>query len=208
MASKNKAKDGKSLPDRFSIDQQFLIVQWLAEGLTTKEMNQRAAVVKPPFTISAQEAYYYRVTREIDVEEARKARSSEALNSGFAVKENRIAAMNELATKIFEELLGEGGKLWLQNVKGIGSGPDYERVEYEEFNRSGVEALRGLMDDIATEVNQRIRRTDVTTKDKPIQGSGLDPKLWKDLSDDDLEVLEQAAEILERSASKSSSSTR
>lgn len=191
----------------FTPDQQMKIILWLAEGLTTKEISVKAAMEKPSFYVNAQDVYYYRVTRQIDVDQAKRARESEALSSGFALKENRVTALNELAAKIFGELMSDkDSKLWLKMVKGIGSGLDYERIDYEEFNRAGVETVRGLLDDIALEMKDRVRRTDVTTKDKPItSGSGLDPALWKNLSDDELEILERAAEILERPASSEDS---
>jgi hypothetical protein len=42
-----------------------------------------------------------------------------------------------------------------QHGKGIGSQDNYERVEYEEFNKAEVESLRGVLDDIAREVGDR-----------------------------------------------------
>jgi hypothetical protein len=96
------------------------------------------------------------------------------------------------------DLMG-GDKMWLLQVKGIGSHDNYERVEYWEFNRSEVESLRGVLDDIASEVGERIRKTDLTSGGKPLPRPGIDPKQLKNLSNDELIALETAAEILERS---------
>lgn len=198
--ARTASKKERKKPETFSIDQQFLVIQWLAEGLTTKEMNERSATAKPPFTITSQEAYYYRVTRQIDVEAARLQRESEALNSGFAVRENRIIAINKLATKLYAELTDEtNSKLWTDMAKMLGPGQTYN---YVEFNKAEIDALRGLWDDMALETGGRVRRSDITSKDKPLGGTGLDPAVFKDLSDEELEILEHAMEIMERRATK------
>lgn len=199
-APKRKAQPSLKV-EPFTEEQKLKIIEWLAAGLTTREMNVIAATMKPPFILTSSETHYYRLSRQIDVEAARKARESEVMNSGFALRERRVEALNSLSMKIFDELNADkGSKLWLSMVKGIGSGDDYERIEYKEFNKAEIDALRNLLDDIASEVGGRVRRTDITTKDKPITpASSLDPRLWKDLSDDELAILERAAEILERS---------
>lgn len=191
----------------FTEPQQLLIVQWLAEGLTTREMNALASAQKPPFSITPSEAYYYRVSRQIDVTQALKMRESEAFNSGFAKKENRVIALNNLGQRIYEELGREGG-MWLNMVKGIGSGQDYERIEYVEFNRAQIEAFRNILDDVATELGQRVRRSDVTSKDRPLAAPGLPASAWSKLTDEEVELLERATEIVDRlSAADPSTST-
>lgn len=183
----------------FTEPQRLLIIQWIAEGLKTKEINERAAAQKPPFVVTANEIYYYRITREVDIQAARLARVSEVVNTGFALRENRVLALNNLAERIYNELM-ERDKLWLPNAKGIGSGPDYERIDYEDFNRAGVEAVRGILEDLAQELGERVRRTDITSKDKPLPSAGpvISAEALKNLTDDELSILERAAEILER----------
>lgn len=209
MPQKKKAVTKSNTgPERFTEVQKLLMIQWLAEGLTVNEINALAAKAKPPFIATGAELSYYRISRQIDVEEARRARESEIISTGFALRERRVEALNSLSMKIFQELsLKKGSKLWLSMVKGIGSGQDYERITYQEFNKAEVDTLRNLLDDIAIEVGGRIRRTDITTKDRPI-GNKLDSRLWKDLSDDELAILERAAEILERGANKDSSTKK
>jgi hypothetical protein len=43
----------------------------------------------------------------------------------------------------------------LDQVKGVGSGDAAMIVDYEEFNKSEVDAYRGVLDDIAKEVGDR-----------------------------------------------------
>lgn len=58
-----------------------------------------------------------------------------------------------------------GGFLWLDQVKGVGSGEIATIVEYEEFNKGEVDAYRGVLDDIAKELGHRVQRQEVTGAD-------------------------------------------
>jgi hypothetical protein len=123
-----------------------------------------------------------------------------ALTTGFALKENRVQALQSLAKKMLEELTrDQDNRLWTTNAKGIGSGDDFERYDYEEFNKAELDSLRGVLDDIASEIGERVRKTDLTSGGKPLPRPGIDPKQLKNLSNDELIALETAAEILERS---------
>jgi hypothetical protein len=174
------------------------LLKWIAEGLESDEINKRAAKFKPPFKVLRSQVVWYRKTRGIKLDEIQEEGEVNALTTGFALKENRVAALQKLADKMMGDLMG-GDKMWLLQVKGIGSHDNYERVEYWEFNRSEVESLRGVLDDIASEVGERIRKTDLTSGGKPLPRPGIDPKQLKNLSNDELIALETAAEILERS---------
>lgn len=179
--------------------QREAVLQWVAEGLETGEINKRAAKFKPRFSVSRSQVDWYRKTRGAKLTELQEEGEVSALASGFAIKDNRVAALQKLASRMLEELTrAEDNRLWTKNVKGIGSLENWERYEYEEFNKAEIEQLRGVLDDISAEVGERIRRADVTSGGKPLPRPGVDPKVWKKLSDDELTVLEQAANILER----------
>jgi hypothetical protein len=102
------------------------------------------------------------------------------------------------------DLLG-GNKMWLMQVKGIGGPLNYERVDYWEFNRSEVESLRGVLDDIASEMSERVRKTDLTSGGKPLPRPPSISEL-RNLSDDELAVLENAARIIERAGADQATS--
>ena len=174
------------------------MLTWIAEGLKTDEINKRAAKFKPRFKVSTRLATHYRKTRGVKLEEIQDEGETDALKTGFALKENRVAALQKLADVMLAELTREGdNRLWLTQVKGIGGYENYERIEYKEFNKAEVDALRGVLDDMATEMGHRIRRTDLTSGNKPLPRPGLDPKFLKNLSNDQLAILERAANILE-----------
>lgn len=121
---------------------------------------------------------WQRRLEEIVAREAREAEEQQAayvrsvLESGFALHHERVRAMGELAGRLFAELTerGPAGRLWLRDVKSVGSGVGAERVDLERFNAEEVAQFRGLLDDIAKEVGQRVKKTEVTGKDGgPVQ---------------------------------------
>ena len=182
---------------RLTKKQREILLAWIAEGLETDEINKRAAKFKPRFKVTRQQVDHYRKTRAVKLEELQQSGESDALKTGLALKENRVAKLQRLADKMLADLL-EQDKWWLLQVKGIGRGDDYERIEYYEFNKAEIDALRGVLDDIAAEVGERVRKTDLTSAGRPLPRPGLDLKELRSLSDDELTVLEHAAEILER----------
>jgi len=139
---------------RLKKKQKEAVIQWAAEGLESGEINKRAAKFKPPFSVSRAQVDYYRGSRKKKLQELRESGEHNALTAGLSVKANRVDTLQKLADKIISDLLDDG-KLWLTQVKGIGGQLNYERIEYEEFNKAEVDALRGLLDDIASELGER-----------------------------------------------------
>ena len=130
------------------------LLTWIADGLESDEINKRAAKFKPKFKVSRQQVDHYRKTRKVDIAEVKKSGEFNALTSGLALSEKRVQLLQELAEKLRADLF-ENKRLWLDQVKGIGSMQNYERVEYQEFNAAEVAQLRGVLEDIALEVGER-----------------------------------------------------
>ena len=135
-----------------------MVIKAVAEGLQTDEINERAANFKPPFSVSRQQVDYYRDTREQDIKAIRSISEKNALIEGFALKEHRVYKLSLLAALMEKDLFG--GFLWLDQVKGVGSGDIAEIVDYEEFNASEVVQYRGVLDDIAKETGGRVQKTE------------------------------------------------
>lgn len=138
-----------------------MVIAAVAEGLQTDEINERAANFKPPFSVSRQQVDYYRDTREQDIKAIRAIDEKSALVEGYALKEHRVYKLALLAALMERDLFG--GFLWLDQVKGVGSGDIAEIVDYEEFNAGEVVQYRGVLDDIAKETGGRVQKTDVTS---------------------------------------------
>jgi hypothetical protein len=153
---------------RLNKGQKEALLSWVAEGLKTDEINKRAAKFKPRFKVSTRIVAYYRKSRDVKLEEIKEADETSALKTGLALKENRVERLQKLADLLIEDLF-DNELLWTDEVKGIGGAENFQRIDYKEFNKAEVDALRGVLDDIASEVGERVKKSDVTTDGNPIQ---------------------------------------
>lgn len=161
--------------------QKEALLQWIAEGLETDEINQRAASFKPTFEVNRSQVDYYRSTRKIDLEAIKSVGESDALRSGLAIKSERVKHLQQLAALMWKDITG--GFLWLDQVKGLGSGEYMQVVDYEEFNAAEVKEYRGVLDDIAKELGQRKTVVEMNWRDIAKQ-RGYDPdKLYSEMVD-------------------------
>lgn len=133
------------------------VLAWIAEGLQTDEINKRAALSDSPFEVTRQQVDHYRKTRGVDIEKLRKDGEFTALNTGLAIREKRVELLQQLAEVMRVDLFDKA-LLWTPQVKGIGGVGNYERIDYEEFNTAEVQQLRGVLDDIAAELNERTKK--------------------------------------------------
>jgi hypothetical protein len=153
--------------NKLTKDQRSELLKWVAEGLESDEINKRAAKFELPFSVSRAQVDYYRKTRKVSISELSQSAELDALKSGLALKEERVKRLDLLAGLIEEDLFS--GVLWVQDVKMIGTGENQERVEFETFNASEVQQYRGILEDIAKEVGDRVQKTDVTSNGKTIK---------------------------------------
>jgi len=151
--------------------QKEAVLTWIAEGLQTDEINKRAAVFDPPFVVTRQNVDRYRKSRALDLKAIAAISETNALTAGYALKEHRVMKLSQLAEMLERDLMG--GFLWTEEVKGVGSGDIAEIVDYEEFNRSEVDAYRGVLDDIAKETGGRKQALALQNPD----GSNLTPAI-------------------------------
>lgn len=140
------------------------LLVWVAEGLESGEINKRAAKFKPAFQVTRQQVDHYRKTREVELGKIKSEDEASALKTGLALKENRVKMLQDLAELLAKDIFKDG-LLWTENSKGLGSGPSWERFDYKEFNAAEVAQLRGALDDIASEVGERVKKQEVTGKD-------------------------------------------
>jgi hypothetical protein len=129
------------------------VLQWIAEGLNSTEINERASQEKPAFSIDRRRVDYYRKSRKIDMDAILSIDEKSALTTGLAIRENRVAALQRLAQLMGKDLFG--GFLWTEETKGVGSGPAAEIIDYDEFNGAEVAQFRGVLEDIAKEMGGR-----------------------------------------------------
>lgn len=130
----------------------------MGEDVQSDEMNKRAAACKPPFFVTRQQVDWYRKHNGVRLNAIIAADQESALTTGYAVKETRVRKLNELAERIEQSVID---RLWVPDVKGVGSGEAAQIVDFEYFNKAGVDAYRGVLDDIAAEVGGRVKNVDV-----------------------------------------------
>ena len=148
--------------------QKEAVLKWIAAGLESDEINERAAEFASPFNISRGHVQFYRRTRQIDIEEIKKADEHKAINEGLALKTERVKKLKKLAALMEEDLFS--GLLWTEEVKGVGTGNIAQIIDFEQFNRSEVDAYRGVLDDIAKELGERALRQEIAgVEDKPVK---------------------------------------
>lgn len=165
-------------PSKLNDEQQAMLIRWIAEGLNTAQINERSALFDPPFVVSPQLKSYYFHDRREAIREQRQKIQDEVFNEGLALAEERTKRLLKLA-KMLEDDLFEKRLAWLDDVKGIGTGKNYERVTFEQFNAAEIKELRAIYDDIAKETNGRIKHVDLTSKGKAIKTyESVSPDEW------------------------------
>lgn len=159
--------------------QKEAVIAWIAEGLETDEINERAAKSKPPFEVSRQQVDFYRDTRKADLESLKRSGEFNALVDGLATKAERVSRLQQLADLMWRDLTK--GFLWVDQVKALGSGDNMEIVDYEEFNTSEVREFRATLDDIAKEMGHRKTVIELNWRDEA-KRRGYDPdQLFRDM---------------------------
>src|SRR3990172_1461241 len=146
---------------RFTPEQRAFALKLLAQGYTTRQVNNRAKDFDPPFELNKDNATILRRENKVSFEKAVENGRLKALTSGLAEKEKRVELLQMLAYQLAHDLVpgedGSGERVWMDRTKGIGSGVDFQVIKEEEFNASEIRELRGLLDDIAKEVGSRIK---------------------------------------------------
>jgi len=135
------------------------VLEWISEGLQTDEINLRAAKLKKPFHVSRQQVDYYRKSRKVDILAIKQVGENNALTTGLAITEERVRRLQILAELMWKDLTG--GFLWLDDVKGVGSGINSEIVDFEKFNNGELSEFRATLEDIAKETGGRAIKQDI-----------------------------------------------
>jgi hypothetical protein len=103
------------------------------------------------------------------IEYEKNARMAEerrlVMEEGIGLDFKRVARLKAIeadlyAQYFFEDDKGDRTKLWLPDVKQIGSGEDAERVDIVRFNAALVEQIRGVLSDVASEKGERKLRVE------------------------------------------------
>jgi hypothetical protein len=83
-------------------------------------------------------------------------RRAKIMNDGLALAHERIAKLNEIFFRLYEDFQEEQN-LWLPDKKGIGQAENFQVVDIVRFNSQLVDQMRATLDDIASEVGERVK---------------------------------------------------
>ena len=96
---------------RLTREQQAKLLEWIAEGLETGEINSRAAVLQEPFNVGRSQVDYYRKTRNVRLKQIRQRSDHDQIQRGFALKARRVQVLSNIARLIERELIMQLRKL-------------------------------------------------------------------------------------------------
>lgn len=116
-----------------------MVIACVAEGLESDEINARASRCKPPFSVSRQQVDFYRDSRGVRIDELKESGQVAALSSGFALRDERVRLISEIAEQLRADL-----------AEGIRLGGEFKEAE--------IRQMRGLLDDLAKEMGDRKNR--------------------------------------------------
>lgn len=134
----------------------------ISEGLGTEEINARAELFRPPYKVSRQQVDFYRQSRGVKLREIVEESETSALKRGFALRENRVASLDQVAQALQADLLGPEGKgFWLDDVKAVGTGDFQQFIDFQAFNSTELQYFLRVLDDIAKEMGHRRQKVDV-----------------------------------------------
>jgi len=103
--------------------------------------------------------------RELELAEAQFAAIKKgAKEAGYAFWPKRVEDLVALAELLLEEI-NEEDKRWLPDVKAIGMGKFAERVDLVRFNSPLIEQFRRTLEDIASEMGERVKKVSLTGRD-------------------------------------------
>lgn len=100
---------------------------------------------------------------DAQLEAEKTARAQEIMQTGLAFTHERVKELKELYALLKKQLYdrGEDGtlhKLWVPDVKQVGSGSHAERVDIERYNSPLIGDIRGVLNDLAEETGGRQKR--------------------------------------------------
>lgn len=121
-------------------------------------------------------------TQIAEIEKQITAEKTRTLLTDYALMYRRVAQLNEQAKQLIA-MLDDPNKVWVPDVKSIGTGPDAQRVDLVSFNAALFHEIRATFDDIAKELGERVKKAETKV---------LLPKAYlesaEDLNDDGTEL--------------------
>lgn len=154
---------------KYTIKQREFLKMLVAAGAVLGEIREKCAAFEEPFKPSANAIQSYRTILGVKINDLIAKGELTALNTGLALRENRVKALQQLAEKMHRDLFKEN-LVWIDDAKTVAQ----ERYDFKQFNKAQIDAYLRILDDIAKETGGRVTKVEVETKTytviKPKQG--------------------------------------
>lgn len=103
---------------------------------------------------------------DAEIERQKNEARQEIMQTGLALDYERVIVLKEVADYLFAQIIktdeeGRRPAVWLADVKGIGRGNNFERVNIERFNAAIISEFRSALDDLAKETGGRKQVTEL-----------------------------------------------
>lgn len=94
-----------------------------------------------------------------EIEKSVAAEKARTLLTDYTLMYRRVAQLNEQAKQLIA-ILDDPSKVWMPDVKAVGTGEFAERVDLVTFNAALYHEIRATFDDIAKELGERIKKAE------------------------------------------------
>lgn len=111
---------------------------------------------------------------DAELEKTIAAERKKILRTGMALQHKRIERLNYLVEKLLL-MVEDEDKVWVPDVKSVGTGPTAERVDLVQFNAPLFHEIRAHLADIAAEMGERSKKSEVALTVLPKVYQGTDP---------------------------------
>lgn len=92
------------------------------------------------------------------IEKQIAAERKKVLKSRFALMHKRVELLDQKIAQL-AQITDTEERIWMADVKSVGTGPTAERVDLVQFNDAAFRELREYMKDIADEMGERVKTT-------------------------------------------------
>ena len=141
---------------KYSMDQRNLLKKLVAAGKNITEIRNECEKFKEPFKPTNTIIQNYRSALGVKIYDLIEKGEFTALNSGLALRENRVRALTRLAHRMEFDLFGEE-LIWLDDAKTVAS----QRFDFKQFNKAQIDVYLRILDDISKEIGGRVQRVEV-----------------------------------------------
>jgi hypothetical protein len=98
-----------------------------------------------------------------ELEQQIAAERTKVMTSGLSLMHKRLQLLNHLTLQLVSMTKDED-KVWIPDVKAIGTGPNAKQVNLRNFNDALYREIREYLTDISEEMGERVKKSELSAK--------------------------------------------